>query len=82
MKKFKNSRLSTDSRKLQTLALKVSTSRCLYPVAVSAGDIKMSFFISNISTLLLNNISNIHSEIIIQPDIRSYCFDFKQGKQK
>ena len=82
MKKFKNSRLSTDSRKLQTLALKVSTSRCLYPVAVSLVILKCHFFFSNISTLLLKNISNIHSEIIIQPDIRSYCFDFKQGKRK
>ena len=52
------------------------------PCSCFPGDIKMSFFISNISTLLLNNISNIHSEIIIQPDIRSYCFDFKQGKRK
>ena len=42
----------------------------------------MAFIFSNISTLLLNNISNIHSEIIIQPDIRSSCFDFKQGKGK
>ena len=32
MKKFKNSRLSTDSRKLQTLALKDTTDEHLYPI--------------------------------------------------
>ena len=43
MKKFKNSRLSTDSRKLQTLALKDTTDEHLYPIEDSKPEMGNEF---------------------------------------
>ena len=66
----------------ETVYLKVSSSSCLYLVAVPLVILKCHFFFSNISTLLLNNISNIHSEINNTARHQIILLRFQTGETK